>query len=112
MKTNKTQTQLESERNWRVQSIKTIGNAICGLVEMAYFERHDNPKKFKLRNHHISLALGHLAALHSLNAYPYQTIVDLDHAINDYDIFMVTNIIRNTQILSYNDYIREVNNND
>ena len=110
MKTKRTQ--LELEREWRVQSITVIANAICGLVEMAYFERHDNPQKFKLRNHHISQALGHLASLHALNAYPWQTIVDLEHAIDNYDIFMVNTIIRHAQIQSYNDYIREVDNHD
>lgn len=76
----------------RDDKIKAITYAITSLVKEAYIERHNNPHKFKLRNHFISQALGLHSSLVILDAYPEDILEWLKVAIQNYDIYTVQHI--------------------
>lgn len=66
--------------------------AITNLVKEAYFLHNSEPRKFKLRNHYISEALGLHMSLCILWAYPYEVLEMLKTAIENYDIYTVQHI--------------------
>lgn len=75
-----------------IEVIYRITSVITELVKEADIERHNNPHKFKLRNHFISQALGLHTSLVILDAYPEDILDWLKVAIQNYDVYTVQHI--------------------